>query len=177
MMKFLKALVSIAIGVVLAHIGHYLYFIHITEKTDTGIPARFAMAVDASLPALKALIHALIISIPWILSLSVIGAGVILFLRYKENMIISDKLRNAEDVYREAEKELHLYRTLVKKCQEDYARKEKILSVRNAKLEKKLKEDFEKNKAPYTEEIKRLKQEKVELRESVAKLMSALKQK
>ncbi len=177
MIKLLKVLVSIAIGAVLAHIGHYLYYIHIMDRTDSGFPARFAKVVDTSLPVLMAFIHALIVSIPWVLSLSIVGTGVILFLRYKQSLIISDKLRNAEDIYREAEKELNLYRTLVKKCQEEYARKEKGLTSRHAKLEKALKEEFEKIKAPYTEEIKRLKQEKVELRESVTKLMNALKQK
>ncbi len=177
MLRAARGILWIAIGVALSHLLHYLYFTSITDQSEAAFSGQFARLLLQSLPVIKTVFRAVIFAIPWLLLLAFAGAGLILFLRHKQDLTISAKLRNAEEIMEEAEKERNHYQTLVSHCEEEYNRKEQSLKSQFAKREKALTDDFVRKQAPYTEEIKRLKEEKVELREAVTKLMSMLKKK
>lgn len=177
MIRIVFAIIWVGIGALLTHMAYYLYVILLAADQASGMARQIALAVQASLPIITASAAAAVWAVPWVIVLIFVGVGTVFFLRRRRDITIGQTLLNAEEVYREAQKELRHYQEMIKEAETALNTKEKKLKAKYARMENELKTEYARLKAPYTDEIKRLKNERIELRETVAKLMNMLKQK
>lgn len=164
--KNINYFVLFVAGAVVAHVGHYLYQKKIIGFVESSWVAAFKKALSVIMCVIPYVLKAL----PWILIIIAMVIGCIIILKRKRDLEVHATIRRAKEIYAQADADSKKgkikYEKMEKTLQEKYRRKEQILKEENAK-----------RKIPYERELRKLKEEKIELKESIVRLMQAIKEK
>ena len=169
-------------GILVAHIGHYVYQVRYVEVFTTArlsesiailfedLITLIVAAFDKVLPPLVASKEIIIVLVVLMILLVILLVTIRIAAKIRNNREYSIKLKEAEEILSQAESEA------AEKMKENKLLKKRLINDFEQK-EKSLKKQYNEKLSEYKDRIKKLERERLELKETAATLMNRLKKK
>ena len=180
MMKIVDKLIWFLTGILVTHIGHYLYQIRYAKAFQAGGTSEaiatmledllgiILSTLDNLLPFMMAHQFYLLLLLTLVLALMLFWLGFGLYQKRQHQLQYNKIIKEAEEIRSQAESEA------AAKIEENKLLKKRLINDFQAK-EQALQQRYNEKVAEYKQQLKKLNQEKLELKETVGNLMHRLK--